>query len=211
MARPLKPSEGLTQDELSKIHDLVPRLIDGGHLQDAIRLIDAALLADPSPSSLPLPLIADRLSTQPDLTPTMSLLTAIRHNPSRPSPLPLASLLISSFLRRRRLKESIKVFSWLCRDDSPCRPDRDVYSIAIAGFCRHGRAQEGLRAMREMVRDGVVPGMEMKEAVWRGLLQDARVEEAQELNAALERVGDEGDGLDAVAVTLDRIIKEWQE
>ncbi|KAH7654589.1 Pentatricopeptide repeat-containing protein [Dioscorea alata] len=212
MAPPLKSSEALTKEELSQIHALVPRLIDSGHLDDAVRLIDAALLADPSSqSSLPLPLIADSLSDHSDLTPTMSLLTAVRYNPSRPSPLALVSLLIASFLRRRRLKEAVKVFFWLCRSDSPCRPDRDVYATAIEGFCRHGKTLEGLRAMREMVRDGVVPEREMKEAVWRGLLQEARVDEAQELNAALADVREEGDVLDAVALVLDRIIKDWQE
>lgn len=61
------------------------------------------------------------------------------------------------------------------------------------------------------MRDGVVPGREMKEAVWRGLLQEARVDEAQELNAVLANVREEGDVLDAVALVLDRIIKDWQE
>lgn len=71
-----------------------------------------------------------------------------------------------------------------------------------------------LRAAREMVRDGVEVGEEVRGLVWRSLLTEARVEEAREIDAALAAVnggGNGDDGNDRVGELMDRIIREWQD
>ncbi|KAJ6852400.1 uncharacterized protein M6B38_255505 [Iris pallida] len=201
----------LTPEELSEIHSLTHRLCDANRLHDAVRLLDASLLALPSPSSLPVPVLVDRLSSDPSLAPSMSLLTSLRHNPNAlpSSALPSCSaLLLSSFLRKRRFAHAWKLFSWFLRGDgdSPCRPHDEMYRIAVAGFCAGWRAREGVRAAREMVRDGLGVGEEERRWLRRSLLREARVDEALEVDAAVAA----GDG-EEIGRLLDRIIRDWQD
>ncbi|XP_010941713.1 uncharacterized protein [Elaeis guineensis] len=208
---PQNPSASLTEKELAEVHRLVPRLCDAGRHADAVRLLDACLLASPPLAALPIPALVDRLASHPDLTPTMALLTALKHHPRRPSPLPFCSPLLSVFFEKRRPKEAAKVFSWLCRPDSPCRPDPEVYRITIRGFCRLGRMAEALRAVKEMVGDGVSPGADLREAVYRGMLREARIDEARKLDAALKCIEEEGNGFGGAVEVLDRLLREWEE
>ena len=72
---------------------------------------------------------------------------------------------------------------------------------------------EGLVAMRDMVVGKLVPCCGSREWVYRGLLREARVEEAVQLNDALlglERGGDE-EGRERVLMVLERIIAGWNE
>ncbi|WOL16482.1 hypothetical protein Cni_G25269 [Canna indica] len=208
---PLKHSAVLTKEEFAAIRDLVPRLCDAGQHDTAVRLVTTALLTDPPLDSLPISSLADRLSTLPDMTAAMSLLTALRYHPRRPSPLPFCSALLSSYFTGHRHKEAAKVLSWLFRADSPCRPDAAVYRTAVEGFCWLGRMIEALRAVKEMVADGISPGSKLRESVYRGLLREARIDEALELNATLKLIEESGEGFDGALELLDRIIKEWEE
>ena len=74
---------------------------------------------------------------------------------------------------------------WLCCPDSPRRPDAATYDITIAGFCRFGDPRSALVALGEMASDGVPPSLELQEAVWDAMVQDARIEEAWALEEAM--------------------------
>ncbi|PKA49536.1 Pentatricopeptide repeat-containing protein [Apostasia shenzhenica] len=212
---PSPASAILTDAELAELRHLLPGLCDAGHPLDAVRLLDAALLTAPSLSALPLPDLADRLSSLPDMSGTMALLTALRYHPRRPSPLPFCSLFLSAYFRCRRLREAAKVFAWLCRADSPCRPDIEIYKTAILGFCERGMALEAVKVVREMVNDGMIPAEEFRILVCHSLLREARVTEAQELDSVIRTAGESDtgnrDGIDAVAKLLDRTIRSWEE
>ncbi|KAK8966865.1 hypothetical protein KSP40_PGU015628 [Platanthera guangdongensis] len=205
----------LSKNELAELRNLLPSLCDTGHPLDAVRLLDAALLAAPPLSSLPLPDLTDRLCSLPDMTATMALLTALRFNPRRPSPLPFCAMMLSSYFRRRRLREAAKVFAWLCRADSPCRPDIKIYGIAVRGFCERARAFEAVRVAREMVRDEVVLTVDLRVLLCHALLREARVQEALDLDSAINMVGEAGDGhgdrIDGVVELLDSMIKDWED
>ncbi|XP_020573299.1 uncharacterized protein LOC110019803 [Phalaenopsis equestris] len=217
---PLPPSPPesntiLSDQELSDIHHLLPALCDAGHPLEAVRLLDAALLANPPLSSLPLPELADRLSNLPDMSACMALLTSLRFHPHRPSPLPFCALFISSYFRRQRLREAAKVFAWLCRADSPCRPDTEVCRIAVRGFCEGGRAIEAVRVVREMAREGVLPTEEIRILLCLALLREARVQEGLNFDDAVRKVGEgknnNGDGIAGITELLDRMIKDWED
>ncbi|XP_020103439.1 uncharacterized protein LOC109720614 [Ananas comosus] len=207
--KPVPPH--LSEPYLAEVRSLLPRLLALGHHSDAVRLLSAALLLSPPLSSLPIPSLARHLSSLPDLAPTLALLTSLRHHPLRPSPLPFVAPLLSSFLLSRRPRDAAKVFFWLCRADSPRRPDREVYEIAIGGFCRLGRMLDALRALREMALDSVPIGGGLREEVYRGLLQEARIDEARELDAALKGLEGGGGEFDRVAELLDRFVRDWEE
>ncbi|KAI0507174.1 hypothetical protein KFK09_013295 [Dendrobium nobile] len=205
----------LSDHELSEVRQLLPALCDAGHPLDAVRLLAAALLADPPLSSLPLADLADRLTSFPDMSASMALLTTLRFHPRRPCPLPFCSLIISSYFRRRRLREAAKVFAWLCRIDSPCRPDMEIYRIAVRGFCEGGRALEAVRVVKEMARDGMLPTEEIRILLCLVLLREARVQEGLDFDDAVRKAGEgdggDGDGIAGVTELLDRIIKDWEE
>ena len=74
---------------------------------------------------------------------------------------------------------------WLCCPDSPRRPDAATYDITIAGFCRFGDPRSALVALGKMASDGVPPSLELQEAVWDAMVQDARIEEAWALEEAM--------------------------
>ncbi|KAG1365135.1 putative pentatricopeptide repeat-containing protein, mitochondrial-like [Cocos nucifera] len=70
---------------------------------------------------------------------------------------------------------------------------------------------EALRAVKEMVGDGVSPGANLREAVYRGMLREARIDEARELDAALKCIEEEGNGFGGAVEVLDRLLREWEE
>lgn len=69
---------------------------------------------------------------------------------------------------------------------------------------------EALQALKEMMADRVAPASEMRIAVYQGLLHEARIDEARQLDATLQVV-EESEGFDGAMELLDRIIREWVE
>ncbi|XP_037474306.1 uncharacterized protein LOC119350713, partial [Triticum dicoccoides] len=179
------PPSPLSPSELNAISTLIPRLISEGQVPAAGRLLSAALLLPGSPERLPFPPLAEHLASLPTLTSAFALLTALLHHPVRPSPLPLATPLLGHLLAMRRAHEAASVLRWLCRPDSPRRPDAATYGIAVAGFCRLRDPKSALVALGEMASDGVPPSLELQEAVRDAMLQDARIEEAWALEEAM--------------------------
>ncbi|XP_057971502.1 pentatricopeptide repeat-containing protein At1g52620-like [Malania oleifera] len=200
----------LSDEELTKINLLIPRLCDSNHLPEAVRLVDAALLTNPPLGSLSLSLLIARLASQPDMTHPMSLLNRLKHNPPAHPHLPLVSrMLVSSYLKNRRLREAFKVFNWLSRPDSPCAPDLAIYGLLVGGICRDGQMLEALKVFRSMLAANLVPRSELQTRVYRGLLREARIREAKELRGAFGSAADGGEGVGKVLELLDRLISSW--
>uniref|UniRef100_A0A804J9U1 Uncharacterized protein n=1 Tax=Musa acuminata subsp. malaccensis TaxID=214687 RepID=A0A804J9U1_MUSAM len=65
---PLKPSAALTEDEVAEIRSLVPRLCDADRHDAAVRLLTTALLTDTPIDVLPIAVLAERVSSLPDMT-----------------------------------------------------------------------------------------------------------------------------------------------
>ncbi|OEL28721.1 hypothetical protein BAE44_0010260 [Dichanthelium oligosanthes] len=130
------PPEPLSLSELDAKSALLPRLLSAGHVLAAGHLLSAALLLPGSLERLPLPALAAHLALLSTLSLAFALLTALRHHPARPSPLPLASPLLDGLLSRRRARDAASVMRWLCRTDSPRRPDAATYAATVAGLCR---------------------------------------------------------------------------
>ena len=105
------------------------------------------------------------------------------------------------------------MFNWMVRPGSPCVLDLKVCGILVNGFCRKGMVFEALKVLREMVGVNLVPGRDLGKWVYRGLLREARIREAMELNEALGLVldvnGDEA--MKKVLGLLDHIIGNWTE
>jgi pentatricopeptide repeat protein len=85
--------------------------------------------------------------------------------------------------------------------------------MAIRGFCKLERMLEVLRVLREMAMDEVVVGEDMRKLVYRGLLQEARIDEARELDLVLGRLEENCSGNEFVKARemLDRLISEWED
>jgi hypothetical protein len=165
------PPEPLSPSELDAVSALLPRLLSADHVPAAGRLLSAALLLPGSLERLPLPSLAAHLASLPTLSPAFALLTALRHHPARPpSPLPLAAPMLDSLLSLRRARDAASVLRWLCRQDSPRRPD----AAAVAGFCRLEDAKSALAALREMSADGVQASRLLREAVRDAMLGSRR-------------------------------------
>ncbi|CAO2208688.1 unnamed protein product [Urochloa humidicola] len=196
---PKPPPEPLSASDLDTISSLLPRFLSAGHVPAAGRLLSAALLLPGSLERLPLPSLAAHLSSLPNLSAAFALLTAIRHHPSRPSPL------LGSLLSQRRARDAASVLRWLCRPDSPCRPDADTYAAAVAGLCRLEDPRGALAVLREMAADGVQASPELRETVRDAMLQDARIEEAWALEEAM-RLPEIG----KVVELVDRLLSEWE-
>ncbi|KAH7569727.1 hypothetical protein JRO89_XS06G0256900 [Xanthoceras sorbifolium] len=147
----------------------------------------------------------------------MSLLTKLRHTPqAHPSVAPICTLLVSSYVKKGRPRDALKVYGWMLRPDSPCdgvEKQKAVFHVLVGGLCREGMVVEALGVLRDMVRGGlVVVGGGLRERVFRSLLREARVREARELDAALEVVGNGGDGgLEKLLNLLDQMIASWTE
>ncbi|KAL6615587.1 hypothetical protein ACP70R_037857 [Stipagrostis hirtigluma subsp. patula] len=199
------PPEPLSPSELDTVSALLPRLLSADHVPAAGRLLSAALLLPGSLDRLPFPSLAAHLASLPTLSPAFALLTALRHHPARPSPLPLAAPLLDSLLALRRARDAASVLRWLCRPDSPRRPDAATYAAAVAGLCRLEDPRGALAALREMAADGVQASPELRETVRDAMLQDARIEEAWTLEEAMRRP-ETGE----VVELVDKLLAEWE-
>ncbi|GJM93904.1 hypothetical protein PR202_ga10499 [Eleusine coracana subsp. coracana] len=199
------PPEPLSPSELDAVSALLPRLLFAGHVPAAGRLLSAALLLPGSLDRLPLPSLAAHLASLPTLTPAFALLTALRHHPARPSPLPLATPLLEGLLSLRRARDAASVLRWLCRPDSPRRPDAATYATAVAGLCRLEDPKGALAALREMLADGIQASQELREEVVGVMLQDARIEEAWALEDAMRRPE-----IGSMVELVDKLLAEWE-
>ncbi|KAL6842563.1 hypothetical protein ACP4OV_027407 [Aristida adscensionis] len=199
------PREPLSPSELDAVSALLPRLLSAGHVPAAGRLLSAALLLPGSLDRLPFPSLAAHLASLPTLSPAFALLTALRHHPARPSPLPLAAPLLDRLLALRRARDAASVLRWLCRPDSPRRPDAATYAAAVVGLCRLEDPRGALAALREMAADGFQASPELREAVRDAMLQDARIEEAWALEEAMRRPETR-----EVVELVDKLLAEWE-
>lgn len=110
-----------------------------------------------------------------------------------------------------RPKNAVKVFNWVLRPDCPCGPEYGFFAIAVNGLCGNGMVLECLKAVGKMVGVGFVPDPELRMRVFRGLLREARIKEAQELNEGLGCIGSGGEGAQKVVALLDHMITNWEE
>ncbi|KAL7152705.1 hypothetical protein ABFS83_04G116000 [Erythranthe nasuta] len=212
----------LTEDELKEINAVVPRLCSSNHLKEAINLVSAALsAADPPLSSLPLPALVNRLAEEPDLTHPMHFLNALKHNAATGKPqflLPVAKMFVSSYFQKGCPKCAAKIFQWVSRPDFPggAADDLEFYDALVDGFCRNRMILDSIRVLRFMGSENLVIGSEIRVLVYRGLLREARVTDALEMNDALDCGGTLGfDGCTSnskeVVDLLDRVIANWVE
>ncbi|XP_028752854.1 pentatricopeptide repeat-containing protein At4g11690-like [Neltuma alba] len=200
----------LTDEELTEINLLIPRLCDSNQLATAVNLTTTALLANPPLKSLSISVFIDSLASQPDMTHAMSLLTRLKFTPpSYPYLRPIIIMLVTSYFNKYKYKEALKVFNWIQRPDSPCSPDEKIYGIFIHGFCRKGFVLEGLKVLRAMVGANTAPTCDSKDCVYRGLLRQARIKEAKELNDAFGCV--DVAGLKRISLLLENMIAEWKD
>ncbi|XP_062179566.1 uncharacterized protein LOC133884230, partial [Phragmites australis] len=132
-------------------------------------------------------------------------ITALLHHPARPSPLPLAAPLLDHLLSLRRARDAASVLRWLCRPDSPRRPNAAAYTSAVASLCRLEGTKSALVALREMAADGVQASQELREAVRDAMLQDARIEESSALEEAMRLPETE-----KVVELVDKLLAEWE-
>ncbi|KAL0425210.1 UNVERIFIED_CONTAM: hypothetical protein Sradi_1055800 [Sesamum radiatum] len=213
-------SAGLTEEEVKQINGVVPRLCSSNHLKEAIQLIAAAVsTANPPLNALPLSILINRLALEPDLTHHMHLLNALKFNPNTGNPfvlIPIAKMFVSSFFEKGHPKKAVKMFQWVSRPDFPggVANDSGFYAVLIDGFCKSGMILDALRVFRLMASENLVVGNDVRMCVYRGLLREARVNEALELNAALDYCarGDGGAfGSKEVVDLLDRMIASWVE
>ncbi|GMH27713.1 hypothetical protein Nepgr_029556 [Nepenthes gracilis] len=203
----------LSPEEIAKINLLMPRLCNSDRVRDAVRLAEAALMAaSPPPKSLSISILVDRLSENPDMADSMALLNRLKHNPrTHFSLLAVIHMLLSSYFGKKKPKEALKVFNWMLRPDSPSPPNPAVYGVLICGFCGNSMLFEGLKVLRQMISSNCALEMEVRMAVYRGLLREARIREAKELNEKLECIGDGvSDGAEKVLKLIDEIISKWE-
>ncbi|CAI0546308.1 unnamed protein product [Linum tenue] len=207
----------LTDEEITKINLLIPRLClsNTNHLPTAIQLMTTALLTNPPLQSLSLSIFIHSLTSEPDMAKPMSVLTVLRHNPSAHAHLsPTASMLVSSYMRRKRPKEALKVYHWMLRPGSACKVGKDVYGVLVYGFCNLGLVLDSLKVLRDMVDEGLLPGNGLRRIVKRSLLWEARVCEAVELDTALSACyteGAAGEFYTKLLNLLDSLIGNWRE
>ncbi|EEF34227.1 conserved hypothetical protein [Ricinus communis] len=147
------------------------------------------------------------------MTKPVSLLTILRHTPQAHDYLtPITTMLITSYVKRKRPKEAFKVYQWMLRPGSPCRVEKIVFLALVNGFCEFGLVLEGLRILRDMVDVGFVPGVRLRRRVYRSLLMEARVREAVELDKALcFYANGDVDGVSKLRKLLDPVIRNWTE
>ncbi|XP_050234875.1 uncharacterized protein LOC126683089 [Mercurialis annua] len=203
----------LTNQELTKINLLIPRLCLSDNLTTATHLTTTALLTNPPHSSISLSILVHSLTSQPDMTQPMSLLTTLRHSPQAHNHLtPITTMLVMSYVRKKRVKEAFKVYQWMTRPGSPCKVEKIVFLGLVDGFCELGLVVDGLRVLRDMVGVGFVPGDGLRRRVFRKMLMEARVKEGLELDKALCFCANGGvDGIVKVRDLLDNIIGNWTE
>lgn len=126
-------------------------------------------------------------------------------------------MVVSSLFENGQPKRAVKVFQWVARPDFPggAAADLDLYAVLVDGFCRNGMMLESLRVLRVMAGEDLVIGDEIRVRVYRGLLREARVREALELNAELGSCSPGSDGGTPVSEKLvhllDQMIANWVE
>uniref|UniRef100_A0A2P2K5V2 Pentatricopeptide repeat-containing protein n=1 Tax=Rhizophora mucronata TaxID=61149 RepID=A0A2P2K5V2_RHIMU len=205
----------LTQEELVKINLTIPRLcLSDHHLDTAIQLTKASLLTSPPPKSISLSILIHSLTSQPDMSKPMSLLTSITHNPqAHPHLMPITTMLVTSYVNKKRPKEALKVYRWLHRPRCPCKVENIVYGVLVNGFCRFGLVLEALKVLRDMVGVRLLPGGGLRERVYRSLLREARVKQAVELNQALCDCIEDANGasVEKVVKLLESMIVNWTD
>ncbi|GER32438.1 pentatricopeptide repeat (PPR) superfamily protein [Striga asiatica] len=205
-------SSALTEEELVQINDVVPRLCSSNHLKEAVQLVAAALSTEnPSLSSLPLSILVSRLALEPDLAHPMHLLNSLKYNSSPEKTLiivPIAKMLVSHFFRQAQPERAVTIFQWMSRPDFPggLPGDLEFYAVLVDGFCKRGMSLDSLRVLQVMAGGDLVIGREIRMWVYRGLLREARVKEALDLNAALD-CGTLGSK--EVVDLLDKMIANW--
>ncbi|CAK9327266.1 unnamed protein product [Citrullus colocynthis] len=93
----------------------------------------------------------------------MSLLTRLYHH--RNALLystPIITMLIFSYCKRRKSKEALKIFHWMLRPGSPCKPDERVYKTLISGLCRKRMTLDALKVLRNMIDSNLVPDCHLR-------------------------------------------------
>ncbi|KAJ9183375.1 hypothetical protein P3X46_007238 [Hevea brasiliensis] len=212
--KPTNSKLALTQQELTKINLLIPRLCLSDHLSTAIHLTATALLTNPAYKSISFSILIHSLTSQPDMTKSMSLLTILRHTPqAHPHLTRITVMLVSSYVKKKRPKEAYKLYQWMLRPGFPCKVEKIVYKLLVNGFCECGLILEAFRVLRDMVGVGFVPGSGLRRRVYRSLLREARVWEAVRLDEALRSYfGDaNSEGVKKVMELLDSTIGSWTE
>ncbi|XP_049385489.1 uncharacterized protein LOC125849447 [Solanum stenotomum] len=202
----------LTQEELTQINLLIPRLCSSNHLKEVSNLITTAFLTNPSLESISVSIFIHRLSLEPDLTQPMYFLNRLKYTPKTQSfLLPICKMLVSLYFRNREATKGLKIFHWVSRPDFPCPVDYGLCAILVNGFCKNDMVVEGLKVLRMMVVGDLKVGGEVRMWVYRSLLREARIKEAQELNEALKCVENGEKGNEEVVALLDNIISNWIE
>lgn len=204
------PSISLTPEEITQINLLIPRLCSKNHLKEATGLITAALLTNPPLHSLPLSIFIQRLAEEPDLTQSMYFLNKMKHTPKIHTFLNLVTrTLVDSYFQKGQPKWALKIFHWVSRNDFPGGViDVGFYALLIKGFCKYNMVLEALMVLRVIVSENLVVGDDVRVCVYRGLLREARIREAQELNKAWKM---ESEGNKNLMEILDHIISSWVE
>ncbi|KAJ8545027.1 hypothetical protein K7X08_017610 [Anisodus acutangulus] len=95
-------------------------------------------------------------------------------------------MLSSLYFRNREAKKALKIFHWVSRPDFPYVVDYGFCALLVSGFCKNDMVVEGLRVLRMMVFGNLKVGGEVRMWVYRSLLREARIKEAQEVNEALK-------------------------
>lgn len=102
------------------------------------------------------------------------------------------------------------MFNWMVRPGSPWELEERFCGVLVDGFCRNGMVLEALKVLRIMAAANAGrPRGRLRELVYRGLLREARIREALELNEALDC--DCGEGMKKVLEVLDKMIENWTE
>lgn len=212
----------LTQEELKQINLLIPRLCSSNHLKEAINLISTALsTSNPPLKLLPLPSLLHKLSLEPDLTNSMYFLNALKYNQNPPVPqrhsllLTIAKMFVSYSFETKQPKKALKISHWVSKPDFPggLVRDSEFYAVLVDGFCSNDMVLEGLRVLRVMVSENLVVGDDVRMFIYKGLLREARIRDAVELNETLccvyaSGAGD-GETVKKVVDLLDCLIDNW--
>ncbi|KAL2493980.1 pentatricopeptide repeat-containing protein [Forsythia ovata] len=213
----------LTQEEVTQINLLIPRLCSANHLKEAINLISTALsTTNPPPlKSVPLPLLLHKLSLEPDLTNSMYFLNTLKYSQNPPFPqkyfllLSIAMMFLSYSFQTSQPKKALKIFHWVSKPDFPggLVRDSEFYAVLVHGFCNNDMVLEALRVLRVMVSENLVVGDDVRMFIYKGLLRDARIGDAVELNETLccicaSGTGD-GETVKKLVDILDPLIANW--
>lgn len=124
-------------------------------------------------------------------------------------------MFISYSFETKQHKKALKIFHWVSRPDFPggLVRDSEFYSVLVHGFCNNDILLEGLRVLRVMVSENLVVGDDVRMFIYRGLLREARIRDAMELNETLCCVYASGAGdsetVKKVVDLLDCLIDNW--